>query len=73
MKIGKYRHYKNKDYEVISLAIHSETLENFVIYKTLYACDEYPKWQIWARPQKIFEEIIEVDGKMRKRFEYVWE
>jgi len=71
MKLGKYRHYKNKDYEVIAIAKHSETNEDLVIYKALYSCDEYPKWQIRARPQKMFEENVVVDLETMPRFKYI--
>lgn len=45
---GKYRHYNGGEYEIISLARHSETLEELVIYKSLATGD------IWARPKSIF-------------------
>lgn len=45
---GRYRHYKGGEYELISLAKHSETLEELVIYKS---CTD---GQIWARPKQIF-------------------
>ncbi len=33
---GVYEHYKGKRYEVIGVALHSETLEPVVVYKPLY-------------------------------------
>ncbi len=36
VKKGIYKHYKGKMYEVLGIGRHSETLEEFVIYKTLY-------------------------------------
>lgn len=36
MKLGKYKHYKGKFYQVIGVAKHSETLEDFVVYKCLH-------------------------------------
>lgn len=32
---GKYRHYKGKDYEVLGVATHSETMEPMVVYRAL--------------------------------------
>ena len=71
MKLGKYRHYKGKLYEVIGIAKHSETLEELVIYRALYESKEFGKNALWARPKNMFEEIVEVDGKKMKRFEFV--
>ncbi len=66
VKPGKYRHYKGKDYEVIGVAKHSETLEEFVVYKALYG-----KMEIWIRPLKMFEEKVIVDGVEKPRFEFI--
>lgn len=66
--LGKYRHYKNKEYEVIGVATHSETLEQLVVYRKLY--DDH---SLWVRPYDMFVEEVEVDGKRVKRFEYIGE
>jgi hypothetical protein len=72
MKLGKYRHYKWKEYEVVAVAKHSETWEDLVIYKALYSCDEYLKWQIRARPKEMFEDEVIVNDNKIKRFKYIW-
>jgi cyclomaltodextrinase len=66
LKLGKYRHYKGMEYEVIGIAKHSETLEELVIYRALYG-----EGQIWVRPLKIFMEEVEINGKKVPRFEYI--
>jgi hypothetical protein len=66
IKLGKYRHYKGKEYEVIGLAKHSETLEEMVVYRALYGDNE-----LWVRPLKMFTETVKVDGKEISRFEYI--
>lgn len=68
VKIGKYRHFKGKEYEVIGIGKHSETLEEFVVYRCLYG-----DYSIWIRPLAMFEETVEKDGKLIKRFEYIGE
>jgi len=52
MKLGKYKHFKGKFYEVIELAKHSETQEELVIYY-----DEGK--QLWARPISMFTEEVD--------------
>jgi len=66
LKLGKYRHYKGKIYEVIGLAKHSETLEELVVY-----CTVDDKNDMWARPAKMFLEEVEIDGKKIPRFEVI--
>ena len=66
IKLGKYRHYKGNEYEVLGIARHSETLELMVVYKALYGDGE-----LWVRPASMWNETIEKDGKTFKRFEFI--
>ncbi|MDG1518572.1 MAG: DUF1653 domain-containing protein [Flavobacteriales bacterium] len=66
LKPGTYRHYKNKLYQVIELAIHSETLEAMVVYRPLYG-----ERKLWVRPLDLFLETVEVKGKTISRFEFL--
>ncbi len=68
MKLGKYRHFKGNEYEVLAVANHSETLEKMVVYKALYGKEE-----IWVRPLSMWDEEITRDGKTFKRFQYIGE
>ncbi len=64
--LGKYKHYKGNEYEVIGLARHSETLEEMVVYKALYG-----DYGLWARPASMWKENVNVDGVIKKRFEKI--
>lgn len=66
IKTGKYRHFKGNEYEVLFVAKHSETLEEMVVYRSLYG-----EGGVWVRPAAMWEEEIERDGKRFKRFEYI--
>lgn len=66
LKPGRYRHYKGRDYEVLGCAKHSETEEDFVVYRALYG---ERGW--WIRPKAMFEDIVVVEGKPVARFEYL--
>ncbi|MEX0918768.1 MAG: DUF1653 domain-containing protein [Candidatus Paceibacterota bacterium] len=68
VKIGKYRHYKGKEYQVIGVAKHSETLEDFVVYKALY---DNKLSRLWIRPLTMFTAEIKLDDTKIKRFEYI--
>lgn len=66
IKIGCYRHYKGKDYKVLLVATHSETLEPMVVYQALYG-----EQGIWVRPAAMWSEEVKINGVNVKRFEYI--
>lgn len=68
IKLGKYRHFKGNEYEVIAIGKHSETGEDMVIYRALYG-----DGGIWVRPASMWNETVERDGKIFKRFTYCGE
>lgn len=68
IRLGKYRHFKGNEYEVVAVGKHSETLEDYVIYRALYGEGGY-----WVRPLSMFFENVERDGKVFPRFEYIGE
>ena len=68
IKLGRYRHFKGNEYEVIAIAKHSETTEDYVVYKALYG-----DGGIWVRPASMWNETVERDGVTYKRFTYIGE
>ncbi len=66
IKLGRYRHFKGNEYEVIGIAKHSETLEPMVVYKALYGNGD-----IWVRPYEMWNETITRDGKSFQRFTFI--
>lgn len=60
---GRYRHYKGREYEVVGVARHSETLEALVVYRPLYG-----DFGLWVRPYDMFFGLVEVDGVAQARF-----
>ena len=64
--LGRYRHYKGGDYEVLGVARHSETLQPLVVYRPLYNASGW-----WVRPHAMFFEDIVHDGRTQPRFRFV--
>lgn len=66
---GVYRHAKSgRLYRVHFTAKHSEDLQEFVVYETLY---ENAVSRYWVRPVAMFTETVDVQGTRGPRFVYL--
>ena len=60
---GKYRHFKGKEYELVGIAAHSETMEPMVVYRALYGDQG-----LWVRPAAMWNEIVDKPDYHGPRF-----
>jgi len=63
---GIYQHYKGDRYEVVDVALHSETLEEMVVYRALYG-----DFGVWVRPLQMFLETVDISNELIPRFKYM--
>lgn len=67
---GVYRHFKGRCYLVEDVALHSETGEEYVVYRQLYG-----EGRLWIRPKAMFLEPVDrvkhPDSPQEYRFELV--
>ncbi len=68
VKKGIYRHYKGGEYEVLEEVKNSEDKSELIVYRDLK-----DKKKLWARPKKMFQEKVEIDGEKKDRFEFLRE
>lgn len=61
--LGRYRHYKGGEYDVIGAARDSETLAPLVVYRPRYNTSG-----LWVRPHAMFFGDVEIDGQRVRRF-----
>lgn len=57
-----YRHYKGGRYELLGNALHSESKEELVVYRSL------ADGQVWVRPAEMFYSTVHADGRVQQRF-----
>ena len=62
MKLGLYQHYKGHLYQIIGVSRHTETLEELVVYQSLYG-----NYGLWVRLVSMFQESVEQEKKMKLR------
>ena len=67
-KSGRYRHFKGKEYELLYIATHSETLEPMVVYRALYG-----ECGVWVRPLSMWSEVVLHEGREVPRFSLISE
>jgi len=68
LAIGRYRHYKGNEYEVMGVARHSEDESELVVYRPLYGDKG-----LWVRPLDMFTSEVTVDDITMRRFKFIGE
>ncbi len=70
---GFYRHNKTGTiYEVIGVALHTETDELMVVYRVNKPNPEKQTiYEFFTRPYEMFSEIVTINGQKMPRFEKV--
>lgn len=64
---GIYKHFKGDYYLVEDIGIHTETNEEYVIYRSLYTDSK-----LWVRPYTMFVEEVNKNGqKYRFELQYI--
>lgn len=71
MKLGKYKHYKGNIYEVIGVALDSDTHEKVVVYRGMYDSGEFGNNPLWVKNLTGFLENVEWNGEVVPRFRYL--
>lgn len=61
----KYKHFKGGEYEFIDIAVHSESKEKMVLYRS---CADN---NLYVRPYDMFFETVDVDGQQVPRFKEI--
>jgi len=60
---GLYKHFNGNNYQLIGYAKNSEDTSEYIVYRALYG-----ERELWIRPAKMWDEIVERDGIACKRF-----
>ena len=71
IELGRYRHYKGGEYEVIATGLMESSHEPVVVYRSLGQSGEFPAGTVWVRPVAELEEIVEGPERAVSRFVFL--
>jgi len=57
-------------YRVFGVGRHTETMEEVVLYQSLYNDEQFGSNALWVRPLAMFLETVTIAGKVVPRFSY---
>lgn len=63
LPIGRYKHFRGNEYEILDIGLHSESFECLVVYRALYG-----DHLLWLRPIEMFFDEVEYKGVTSRRF-----
>ena len=66
MLLVSINHIPGKEYEVLGIANHSETMEKMVVYRALYG-----EHGLWVRPAAMWNEQVDREDYSGPRFIYM--
>lgn len=70
LRKGIYKHTKSGLlYQVLGVAVDTETTQALVVYKPLYSHEL--GYELFVRPYDMFVESVELDGSVVPRFEFI--
>lgn len=69
VNVGEYyQHHDGNVYKVIAIALHHDSLNEFVVFKALVAMPPYTKDAVWIRPVRVFDAFFVKNGILTKRY-----
>lgn len=63
LKVGRYRHYSGKEYQVLGVAQHTERYQDwFVVFRAVDEPARSSGPPLWAKPIELFVERVDYEG-----------
>jgi hypothetical protein len=71
--LGLYRHYRGGLYQLLGIALHTETLERVAVYQCIRSAEKKDEdiGKMYVRPLQMFLDTTSHQGETVRRFQYL--